>query len=112
MSETFTWMPLYKEIAHLLLDREDRQQEILEMLRELADEGVKVTPLVDKDKSGNRFPLKEIDPFTFYGPFNRGIRDSERLAILKKLRLCLTRTVRCLQILMEFLFLIIRVPGS
>ena len=86
MSGNFTWMPLYKEIAHLLLEWEERQQELLQMLRELSDEGVKVTPFRDRDISGNRHPCTEIDPFTFFGTFNRGIRDSERILILKKLK--------------------------
>ena len=30
--------------------------------------------------------MKEIDPFTFYGTFNRGIREDQRLGILAALK--------------------------
>ena len=74
MESTFTWIPLYTELAGLLLDWEDRQDELIACLDKLRSEGVKVTPLNDKDKDGASFLIKEIDPFTFLGSFNRQTR--------------------------------------
>jgi 5-methylcytosine-specific restriction protein B len=37
---------------------------------------------MDQDDEGTRFLLKEIDPFTFFGVFNRSIRKEQRLAII------------------------------
>lgn len=42
-----------------------------------------ITPLEDQDETGRRFPLAEIDPFTFFGSFNRGIVDETRIRILE-----------------------------
>ncbi len=82
MKSSFTWIPLYTEIADLLLEWEARQAELIACLDNLRSKGVKVTPLNDKDKDGGTFLIKEIDPFTFFGSFNRQTRDEERLAIL------------------------------
>ncbi len=92
MAEQFTWIPLYAEIAERLLAWEDRQPELIACLEGLREQGVKVTPINDKDKEGNTFVMKEIDPFTFCGSFNRGIRDEERLAILKEVKQLLGAT--------------------
>ena len=79
----FTWIPLYRELADLLCNWEDRQGELIALLEDLRSDGVKVTPLNDQDKDGSSFLIREIDPFTFFGTFNRQIRETERLAILK-----------------------------
>uniref|UniRef100_A0A540VA47 AAA family ATPase n=2 Tax=Litorilinea aerophila TaxID=1204385 RepID=A0A540VA47_9CHLR len=42
--------------------------------------------LQDKDQDGRHFPLQEIDPFTFYAVFNRGITDENRKAILADIK--------------------------
>jgi 5-methylcytosine-specific restriction protein B len=59
-----------------------RQPELIALLEQLRADGVKVTPLTDRDADGSSFLLKEIDPFTFFATFNRGIREKERVAIL------------------------------
>ncbi|MEO1979345.1 MAG: hypothetical protein ABGZ24_02390, partial [Fuerstiella sp.] len=86
MESTFTWIPLYAELAGLLIDWEDRQTELIACLDKLRTDGVKVTPLNDKDKDGASFLIKEIDPFTFLGSFNRQTRTKERLAILTEVK--------------------------
>ena len=82
MTTRFTWIPLYRDLAARLLAWEHRQPELIAMLAHLREQGVKVTSMSDRDDSGARFLLKEIDPFTFFGTFNRNIRSQERLAIL------------------------------
>ena len=89
---TFTWIPLYKELAGLLVDWEDRQDELIACLNTLRSEGKKVTPLNDRDKDGATFLIKEIDPFTFLGSFNRQTRAEERLAILTEVKKLLGAT--------------------
>lgn len=86
MADSFTWIPLYMELADLLSKWEDRQGELIALLEDMRAEGVTVTSMLDKDDEGGRFPLTEIDPFTVFGTFNRGVRDSERLAILTRLK--------------------------
>jgi 5-methylcytosine-specific restriction protein B len=82
MAKTFTWIPLYTELARRLVEWEGRQTDLIAMLEKLRADGVIVTPLNDRDADGSSFLLREIDPFTFFATFNRGIREKERLAIL------------------------------
>jgi 5-methylcytosine-specific restriction protein B len=79
-------MPLYQELAKKLAGWEKRQGELISFLETLRSEGFVITPLNDRDSDGARFLLKEIDPFTFYGVFNRGISYDQRLAILARIK--------------------------
>jgi 5-methylcytosine-specific restriction protein B len=85
-SRSFTWIPFYQELAKKLTGWEKRQAELVAFLETLRSEGYVITPLNDKDKDGTRFLLKEIDPFTFFGVFNRGIGYEQRLAILTRIK--------------------------
>ena len=68
----FSWVPAHKAIANKLLSYEDKQQELIQLLKKT---GEKI--LNDKDGSGQTIELAEIDPFTFfcylykYGPEKR-----------------------------------------
>jgi 5-methylcytosine-specific restriction protein B len=86
MSLNFSWIPLYKELATKLVSWENRQGELLASLERLREDGVKVTPFNDRDKGGRQIPLGEIDPFTFFGTFNRGIKSKDRLAIVSAVK--------------------------
>ena len=85
-SDEFTWTALYRELATKLADYQDRQPELIALLEQIREKGFVVTPLKDKDESGNSFLLKEIDPFTFLGSFNRGVKEESRLGILAELK--------------------------
>ena len=85
-AQSFTWIPFYQELAKKLAGWEKRQGELISFLETLRTEGYVITPLNDKDTNGARFLLKEIDPFTFFGVFNRGIRYDQRLAILVRMK--------------------------
>ena len=84
--EQFTWIPIYQELAEKLAGWENRQQELISFLEELRAQGYVITPLNDKNGDGARFLLREIDPFTFFGVFNRRIRYDQRLAILAQMK--------------------------
>jgi len=84
--QSFTWIPFYQELATKLAGWEKRQGELISFLETLREEGYVITPLTDKDKDGARFILKEIDPFTFFGVFNRRIGSDQRLAILVRMK--------------------------
>jgi 5-methylcytosine-specific restriction protein B len=92
MSETptragvFDWVPFYEELADKLVRYRDRQQDLIDILEKLRAQGLTITPLEDKDAGGRRFRLSEIDPFTFFGSFNRGIVTETRIAILKSFK--------------------------
>jgi 5-methylcytosine-specific restriction protein B len=82
----FNWIPFYEEFADKLLSWRDSQEELIGFLAELRAQGLKVTPLDDKDENGRKFQLTEIDPFTFFGSFNRGVVDETRIKILQAIK--------------------------
>ncbi|HJR80555.1 MAG TPA: AAA family ATPase [Anaerolineales bacterium] len=84
--EEFTWIPIYQELADTLVGWEDRQPELISFLEDLRAQGYVITPLNDKDGEGAHFLLREIDPFTFFGVFNRRIGYEQRLAILSQIK--------------------------
>jgi 5-methylcytosine-specific restriction protein B len=86
MGPAFTWVPFYKELAQKLLPFRQRQSELVSLLQKLRLQGLTITPLEDRDAGGQRFQLQEIDPFTFFGVFNRGIADEMRRRILQALK--------------------------
>lgn len=86
MNKNFSWIPLYQELAQKLISWQDRQTELITFLEALRSEGYVITPLSDRDQDGARFLIKEIDPFTFFGVFNRGIRHDQRVAILGRIK--------------------------
>lgn len=86
MTIEFAWIGIYEELARKLLDYERRQPELVAMLGRVAGRGLKVGTLADKDANRAVVPMSEIDPFTFFGTFNRGTRFEERRAILEALR--------------------------
>ena len=86
-SKLFTWVPLYQELADKLLAWQGRQDELIQFIESLREQGLTVTPLSDKKvNSSEKVPIKEIDPFTFFGIFNRQIKDESRLGILAEMK--------------------------
>src|SRR5512145_916536 len=86
MDRNFTWIPIYEELARELIRWENRQHELISFLEELRTQGFVVTPLHDRDGDGARALLREVDPFTFFGVFNRRIGYDQRLLILKQIK--------------------------
>ena len=86
MFRNFTWVPIYQELARELTRWETRQQQLISFLEELRIQGYVITPLDDKDGDGRHSLLQEIDPFTFFGVFNRRIAYDQRLAILAQIK--------------------------
>src|SRR5215216_799560 len=86
MFRNFTWIPIYQELAQELTRWENKQAELISFLEELRLEGFVITPLHDKDGDGRRSLLREIDPFTFFGVFNRRITYEQRLGILTHIK--------------------------
>jgi 5-methylcytosine-specific restriction protein B len=77
---------MYQELARELSTWEDRQEELVGFLEELRTQGYVITPLNDRDGHGARILLREIDPFTFFGVFNRRIGIEQRLSILARMK--------------------------
>jgi 5-methylcytosine-specific restriction enzyme B len=81
----FTWIRCFGEMAEKLVPFRHRQQELIALLEGLRAKGLTITPLNDKDAVGNPFLMREIDPFTFFGVFNRGLTADKRILIVNEL---------------------------
>jgi len=85
-AQAFTWIPFHEELARVLLGYRDRQGELIAFLESLRAQGLTITPLSDLDAAGQRSLLQEIDPFTFFGAFNRTIKPETRRKIAAAIR--------------------------
>ena len=77
MAEQFKWVGFYMEFATKLLEYKTDRGSLIEKLQKVySDIGMKL-PKLEKDN----IP-KDIDPFTIFGLFNKGITDANRVSIL------------------------------
>jgi 5-methylcytosine-specific restriction protein B len=86
MNDQFTWIPIYKELATKLLDYEERQDELLAVLKEMDNKGLPVISLKDQNREGKKIDLDGIDPFTFLATVNRNLKDENREKIIEFLK--------------------------
>ncbi|MBC7766558.1 hypothetical protein H7Y21_01005 [Arenimonas sp.] len=84
--QNFDWIPFYEELADKLVVWRDNQKELIGFLEGMRLENFPITPLRDVDENGNSSLLNEIDPFTFFGVFNRAIRQDYRIKILERVK--------------------------
>lgn len=82
----FSWVTFYKELAEKLLGFENKQVDLISIIRTFDQEGLSALSLIDKNKNNQNVPLKEMDPFTFFANFNRGIKTQSRINVLNKLK--------------------------
>lgn len=88
--DDFTWVPFYQELADTIRTFRDDRHGLLERVWTVAE-----TPGLERyfrylrtelRADGSRGALRDIDPFTVFGPFNRGITDSARARIASSYR--------------------------
>ena len=82
----FSWIPMYEEISRRLVDYRDRQGEIIGLLKQMHSQGITIFSMQDKNADGNALELEEIDPFTIFAAFNRGITTDNRQIILRRFK--------------------------
>ena len=73
---SFTWIPYYKEFAQRLTQSQKDRKRLLNLIYDNRDE------LLAKylhDQGGEGDLLEDIDPFTVFGLFNRGIKHENRI---------------------------------
>ena len=74
----FDWVDFYKELSVKLLQYKDNREELIEKVRKIYEiTGINL-PTLEKDNQ-----IIDIDPFTFFGLFNKKLTDANRLSILK-----------------------------
>ena len=82
----FSWIPFYEEFATKLLQFADNRTGLVDILLAAAKE----EPLLsyvshDQFVEGEFGPLRDVDPFTVFGVFNRGITEVNRQSIAARL---------------------------
>lgn len=78
MAEQFKWVDFYMEFAtELLMYKQDRAALIKKIKNVYSAIGMNL-PKLETDND-----LKDIDPFTVFGLFNKGITDDNRISIIK-----------------------------
>lgn len=77
----FNWIPFYHEVAEKLLAYKKNRKSLLEWIYGAID-GTFTTYLHESDGSH----LNDIDPFTVFGIFNRGITDENRILIASQFK--------------------------
>ena len=75
---TFDWVNFYKELAGILLRYKNNRSALIEKVREIYRMTGLSLPTLEKDNQ-----IVDIDPFTFFGLFNKKLSDANRLAILR-----------------------------
>ena len=73
----FDWIPFYKEFANKLLDYKDNRTELIQIIKNVYGTLGLSLPKLEKDND-----IIDIDPFTVYGLFNKGITNENRKKII------------------------------
>ena len=73
----FEWIDFYTEFATKLLEFKDNREKLIHKIYSIYDNiGISV-PKLEKDNE-----ITDIDPFTVFGLFNKGITNNNRILIL------------------------------
>lgn len=71
------WVEFYSEFANQLLAYKNKRSELIKKLQKVFETTDLNFPKLEEDNS-----VIDIDPFTIFGMFNRGIKDENRIAII------------------------------
>ena len=86
----FAWVSFYQELADAVLTFRHNREGLLDSLWQVAAtsglERYFQYLRTDQRHDGSRGPIGDVDPFTIFGPFNRGITDSARARIAEAYR--------------------------
>lgn len=86
MTEKYSWIPIYEEIAIKLQDYEKEQPYLISLIRKMNDKGLTTISIEDEDEPTHKIDLEEIDPFTFFANFNRNTKIENKCEILNFLK--------------------------
>lgn len=75
------WVEFYQELADNLVKYKENRTELIEKIKRVYEKINWVLPTLEKD--GKVF---DIDPFTVFGLFNKGLKDKNRTKILKGIK--------------------------
>ena len=73
----FDWVDYYKEFAFKLVSYKEKRAELIQKVKAIYQMTGISMPTLDKDNN-----IMDIDPFTIFGLFNKGLKDENRIKIL------------------------------
>ena len=76
----FAWVSFYEELATSLLEYKNKRSDLLKILENIFTDTGMNYPFKERGKE----KYEDICPFTVFGSFNKGIKDSNRIALLKQ----------------------------
>ena len=79
---TYSWIPFYQELATTLLPYRNRRTELLALLKEAYSATQIKFPRLEVLPED----VTDIDPFTVFGFFNKGITKKNRLALIREFK--------------------------
>ena len=78
----FDWIDFYKELAGKLLDYKDNRDELVSIVRQIFEKVGRNMPTLERDNK-----LVDIDPFTFFGLFNKSSMTNDyRISVIKAVK--------------------------
>lgn len=77
-SRDFEWIPFYEALADKLLEYKDKRKELFEIMKQLSKEERLLNYFSFNREDWWPPHLQEIDPFSIFGSFNRGLTDKNR----------------------------------
>ncbi len=80
MAEKYSWIPFYTAFADKLLAYRQNRRELLDKIQKVYASIGKEVQKLEEDNA-----LQDIDPFTLFGFFNKGITDANRITIINGL---------------------------
>lgn len=82
----YTWINFYMEFADKLLEYKDNQEELISKIVKTYDKiGIKM-PTLERDENERSIIPYEIDPFTVFAFFNKGITNENRMKIINGIK--------------------------
>lgn len=79
MSKIYTWTEIYQELADKVLAYKDNRGELVKLLEEAYKDANQEYKFIWKEHY-----FTQIDPFTLFGSFNKGISDKNRIELLRQ----------------------------
>ena len=81
----FDWIAFYEEFADKLLAYKDNRQELIEKIKQVYEvTGIKL-PRLERNENGDN-EIVDIDTFTTFGLFNKGITNANRVKIITAIK--------------------------
>ena len=76
-----TWTDFYQEFADVLLTYKNKRTLLINKVKEVFQNIDLPMPTLEKDNN-----IVDIDPFTIFGTFNKGLKDENRFKIIKSIK--------------------------